>query len=128
MTAGSVLAFIGGGFLAMIGLVFAIAGSTAGFQDAVEDQLGPGLGAAVIGIGVVFLVLGALIIFFGVMALKGKRWAAIALAVLAGLSLIGGITDMASGTGSSLVGVAWSVTGAILLLVSSSQAWYRAHA
>lgn len=128
VTAGCVLAFIGGGFMVIMGLIIALAGGAGAFDGMDIPGFGPGDGGLLTGVGIVFLLIGALVVFFGVMAFRGKRWAAITLAVFAGLSVLGGISDLASGTGTSLIGVAWSVTGAVLLLVPASQAWYRAKA
>lgn len=125
VTAGAVLAFIGGGFMVLVGGIIAIAGGIPEVQEAIESEYGAGFGNAAIAVGVGVLLFGALVIFLGVMAIKGRRWAAIGLAVLAGLSVLGGITNLASGAGSSLVGVAWSVASAVLLLVPTSQAWCR---
>lgn len=125
VTAGSVLAFIGGGFMVVIGLLLAALGGSSQFADTVADAYGP-LASMIVGLGVILMIIGALVIFFGVMAFKGRRWGAIALAVLAGLTVLGAISDLASGTGgSSFLGTAWSVLGAVLLLVNPSQAWYR---
>jgi hypothetical protein len=111
--------------MVVIGLILAILGAAGGAQDLDLPGFGAGAGGIIAGLGIVLLLIGALVVFLGVMAFKGKRWAAITLAVFAGLSLVGGISDLASGTGTSLFGVAWSVTGAVLLLVPASQAWYR---
>lgn len=125
VTAGSILAFIGGGFMVVIGLILALAGGSGALDDMDMPGFGGGLGGLFVGLGLVVLLFGALVIFFGVMAFKGKRWGAIALAVLAGLSLIGGISGIAQGDGSGLVGVAWGITSAVLLLLAPSQAYYR---
>lgn len=125
VTAGSILAFIGGGFMVIIGLVLALAGGSGALDDMDMPGFAGGLGGLFVGLGLVVLLFGALVIFFGVMAFKGKRWGAIALAVLAGLSLIGGISGIAQGDGSGLVGVAWGITSAVLLLLAPSQAYYR---
>jgi hypothetical protein len=114
--------------MAVIGLIFLIAGGSGALNDVDVPGFPAGAGSIFAGIGVVFLLMGALVIFFGVMAFKGKRWGAIGLAVLAGLTVIGGISSLSQGDGSGLVGVIWSVVGAVLLLLKSSQDYYRSKA
>lgn len=126
VTAGAVMAFIGGGFMVLLGLALAVLGSNSDVTDQIADAYGPAFASMVTVLGLVLAVVGALIIFFGAMAFKGRRWGAIALAVITVLSLIGTISDIASGTGGSTVGLVWSIIATALLLVRPSQEWYRA--
>ncbi|HLV55627.1 MAG TPA: hypothetical protein VKY71_08655 [Actinotalea caeni] len=125
VTAGAVMAFIGGAFMVVVGLVLAVLSGSAEMTEAITETYGPGMGSAATILGVALAVVGALIIVFGAMAFTGRQWGAVALAVITGLSLVGTITDIASGTGGSVVGLGWSIVATALLLSSGSRAWYR---
>jgi hypothetical protein len=125
VTGGAVLAFIGGGFMILFGLLLAIMGGNQEFAEGFAGAYGSDITSFIVIAGVLVLLFGALVLFFAVMAFKGRRWGAIGLAVLAGLAVLGTISDLATGNGSSVVGLAWSVTSTVLLLVTPSQAWYR---
>src|SRR5690606_9845847 len=125
VTAGAVMAFIGGAFMVVVGLVLALLSGSAEMTEAITETYGPGMGSAATILGVALAVVGALIIVFGAMAFTGRQWGAVALAVITGLSLVGTITDIASGTGGSVVGLSWSIVATALLLSSGSRAWYR---
>jgi len=124
VTAGSVLAIIGGIVATLLGaLLLVLAGVVRDSSAFAGTGLTPEM-FVVLG-GIVALV-GVLVLVFGVMALRGRYWAAIALTITGGLYVALAIVSLIQGQGGVLVGIIWIAISVSLLMSGTSRAWFRA--
>ncbi len=122
LVVGCIMTWVGGGFGVPIGLTIALVSGQQDFQD--ELNLSSGDANKVAAVGIVLLVASALAIIFSLLAFLGHRWAAIALAVEAGLYLavsIYGVTT--SGQVSGFFGPVYSIVASGLIL-GGSKSWF----
>jgi hypothetical protein len=129
VTAAAVIHFVYAGFLGIAALVFLILGIVGGsvLADAFDSN-GSGGALAAIGI-VVALVFGAfcaLFVFVGLHLLRGKNWARIVAFIVAGLGILGGISNLSQGSaGSGVFGLALSIAVVLCLTLGGAPAFFR---
>jgi hypothetical protein len=129
VTAAAVIHFIYAGFLGIAAIVFLILGIVGGsvLADAFDSN-GSGGALAAIGI-VVALVFGAfcaLFVFVGLHLLRGKNWARIVAFIVAGLGILGGISNLSQGSpGSGVFGLALSIAVVLCLTLGGAPAFFR---
>lgn len=124
LIAASVINWIGSSFGLLIGIVIMAASGTQEFQDEFGSNDVTAGALVAVGLIMTFLCLASLVL--SIFAFQGKRWAVIALTVLGGIFLLGGIAGMASGSGGGgLLGMAWVGLSIGLYWATTSQAYYR---
>jgi hypothetical protein len=124
VTAGCVLAIIGGIVAILLGGLFLVVSGLDGVEEAFADA---GLARSwFTTLGGIVLVVGALVLTFAIIALRGKWWAAIALAVMGGIYIVLAIWSMIQGQGGVLVGVIWIALSVGMLMSTRSRAWFQA--
>ncbi len=122
--AGCVMSWVGGAFGALIGIALVSASGSKSFQDQLNVTSEGASSLRLIGVVVVLWCL--LVIGLAVQVFRRKRWAAIALAVMAGIFTVFSVVNMvASGSPSGLVGVLWSVAAAAVVF-NGSREWFAA--
>ncbi len=122
--AGCIMSWVGAAFGGVIAIALIFASGDPDFQDQLNIT---SEGAASLRLIAIFIVLWCLLVAgLAVQVFRRKRWAAIALAVMAGIFTIFTVVNMvSSGTPSGLVGVAYAVA-AVVLLFNGSRTWYAA--
>lgn len=127
--AAMIMAYVGSGFVILLGLLFLIGASSDGFVQGIGDGMDEtslaAARAAAYGIGAFALIEGLLVVLFAVFAHNGRNWARIVLTVLGGLNIAMSLASVAS-TPQSLVGAAYIATATVLLWVGEANPWYAA--
>ena len=124
VTGGSVLAIIGGIVAILFGGLFFL---VSGIANDPSVLAGTGFSAETfMGLGGIVGFIGILVLVFGIMALRGKYWAAIALTVMGGLYVALAIFSMIQGQGGVLVGIIYIAISVSLLMSGGSRAWFKA--
>ncbi|GAB2598037.1 hypothetical protein [Pseudactinotalea suaedae] len=124
VTAGAVLAIIGGIVAILFGaLLLVLAGVVRDSSAFAGTGLTPEM---FVGLGGIVAVVGVLVLVFGIMALRGRYWAAIALTITGALYVALAIVSLIGGQGSVLVGIIWIAISVSLLMSGTSRAWFRA--
>lgn len=119
----AVFQFIGGGFLALGGLLVAtVGGSVASLIDhPVADILGSIAAVA----GIIMIAIGILEILLGTQVLKGKEWARIVSLVLAFLAAAADAFGLLAGNVFGIFSLAIDVLIIVGLLLPQTVAWFR---
>ena len=124
--AAGIVGIVVGSLVAIAGLFMLFAG--AWVQGSMGDLGGAGgLGGVFYFMAVVFVVLAALYLVAGIGTVRGRRWAAWTLLVVAGVALAFGLLSLFGGSGGSGDIFGLLVEGAIvvLLVLPTSWAWLR---
>ncbi|TDE89995.1 hypothetical protein EXU48_18910 [Occultella glacieicola] len=123
--ASAILSWIGGGLGVLFGLLIAILGGTIANNPEVAEML-PGAGGLVVGLGIVLLLWSAGVIVLAALMWRGKKGAAIGLAVMGGLYTLLSIVSVATGSSDAQLGlgVVWVIIASALAVVNSSRTWY----
>lgn len=127
--AAGIIGIVVGALVAVAGLFMMFAG--AWIQSSMSDLGGVGgLGAVFYFLAVVFVVLAVLYLVAGIGTVRGRRWAAWTLLVVAGVALAFGLLNLFSGNGGSGDIFGLLIEGAIvvLLVLPTSWAWLRQRA
>lgn len=112
--AGCIMTWVGGAFGLFAGLVLAAASGQSEFRNRLN--LGDDLANVIQAIGVVVILWSLLAIVLAVFAFRGRRWAGIALLVMAGIYLVVAVIGMVTaGDATGLFGPAYSILAAVLI-------------
>ena len=123
------LVILGGIFAAYGGAMIGDASSQLGSQGAEFSGVsgaGQTAGTIVLILGIVLALLGALYIWLGVMARKGKNWARLTVTILLGVGVILNLLNMTQGTavGTTLLSIVIAAIPGVLLWLAPSNEYY----
>ncbi|RUQ21923.1 hypothetical protein [Kocuria sp. HSID16901] len=121
----SVLIFIVGGLTILGGLFGMLGGLAASASTEAADALQGIPPGALIGLGVVDIILGLVLIFAGVAVRKGKNWGRIATLVITILLIISFIVSLIGGNFSGIVGVVLLIIASVNLWKGEGAAWFK---
>ena len=126
LIAGCVMTWVGGVSGILGGLSYLVA---AGSEDAIEDFSSDTVTAdeaqtLLQTIGSLILVWSLIAVVLALFVFFGRRWAALALAVVGGLFTVLSLVSVPSSGVQALVGAAW-VIAACALILNGSREWFR---
>lgn len=125
--AAAIMTYIGSGLMILLGLLFLIGSSIAGFRQGVAEGAGMvSVPAGVLVVGGIFLAfIGTGLVVLAVFAQRGRNGARIALTVIGGVFLVMQLLSMVTAGAQGVIGFVWICVAITLFWNAAANAWYR---